>query len=212
MRKMPQLLPSIAVIGILLFVCLYVAATIYYPGGSQQNVHSTGFSWLHNYWCNLLSARAINGEVNKAQPIAILALCLLCVSLSIFWICFAMQCIQITWLRFGVKISGVISMLITLFLFLPDYHELIINLASFVGLVAMSGTMYGLFQKRKITLLVVGFINLLLIAVNNYFYYHKNLIVYLPLIQKISFAFFLCWILAIALSLLNQNKAIKKTN
>ena len=58
-------------LGALIFIFLYIAATFLYPGGSDFNPLSKGFSWQHNYWCNLLNEEAINGKYNAARPIAI---------------------------------------------------------------------------------------------------------------------------------------------
>jgi hypothetical protein len=59
------------ILGTLLFVVLYLVASSLYPGGSQVDKGSIGFSWTNNYWCNLLSGNAINGQPNPAKPYAI---------------------------------------------------------------------------------------------------------------------------------------------
>jgi hypothetical protein len=48
-------------VGILIFILLYIVAAFFYPGGSEFDTHSDGFSWKHNYWCNLLNELAIKG-------------------------------------------------------------------------------------------------------------------------------------------------------
>src|SRR5829696_8591889 len=85
--KSGQLLWPLA--GIMLFVILYIFAAILYPGGSQADKRSIGFSWLNNYWCNLVNEKAINGQVNIAQPLAIFAMFILGLSLAVFWYQFA---------------------------------------------------------------------------------------------------------------------------
>jgi len=72
--------------GTLLFTCLYFIATLFYPGGSQADKNSKGFSWTNNYWCNLLNENAMNGQHNAARPIAITAMLVLCTTLMIFWV------------------------------------------------------------------------------------------------------------------------------
>ena len=71
--------------GIVLFFCLYMAAAMTYPGGSQADIYSSGFSWRNNYWCNLLDTKAINGELNDARPFAHAAMMVLCITLAFFW-------------------------------------------------------------------------------------------------------------------------------
>jgi hypothetical protein len=60
--------------GTLIYLLLYIVATFFYPGGSQVDKNSFGFSWAQNYWCNLLNENAINGQHNSARPIAIAAM------------------------------------------------------------------------------------------------------------------------------------------
>jgi len=59
------------IIGILLFTLCYLVAALLYPGGSQANKTSIGFTWINNYWCNLLNDTAMNGQPNPARPMAI---------------------------------------------------------------------------------------------------------------------------------------------
>src|SRR5215471_13752953 len=76
------------VFGALLFVVLYIIAADSYPGGSQADKNSVGFSWINNYWCNLLNDNAVNGQHNPAKPVAMAGMLVLCVTLSFFWYIF----------------------------------------------------------------------------------------------------------------------------
>jgi hypothetical protein len=71
--------------GILVFGCLLLIATSVYPGGSQQDAHSTGFDWRQNYISNLFSPLAMNGAVNSSRPWAITGWVLLCVTVAGFF-------------------------------------------------------------------------------------------------------------------------------
>ena len=71
--------------SILLFAILFIAASILYPGGSDFDLQAKGFSWLHNYWCNLTATIAKNGMPNPAQPVALTAQFVLCIGLLFFW-------------------------------------------------------------------------------------------------------------------------------
>ena len=190
--------------GIVLFFCLYFIAVLNYPGGSQANAYSTGFSWRDNYWCNLLDKNAINGTLNGARPYALAAMMVLCITLAFFWFWFPVFAgmgkspIQI------IRATGIAAMGTAFFLFTGP-HDLIINAASLFGLVSVLGTLYGLFQLKWISLLRMGIFNLLMVVINNICYYNKSLLIYLPAIQKITFLFFLLWISLISLSLSKSN-------
>ena len=51
----------IPLLGMLLFVILYVIAAYHYPGGSYVNPSQSGFSFRYNYLCDLLDNFAIDG-------------------------------------------------------------------------------------------------------------------------------------------------------
>ncbi len=183
----------IPVFGIIIFMVLYVIAAFLYPGGSQVDKNSSGFSWTNNYWCNLLNSYAINGQPNPARPVALTAMAILCGTLAFFWYLFPTQINFSELGRLVIQIAGAVSMTIALFLF-TDFHDMIINLASLFGFIALIGTFAGLYKIKFYYLFWLGMLNVLLVALNNYVYYSNGLILYLPVIQKISFAFFLLWI------------------
>jgi hypothetical protein len=195
------------VFGTLIFIILYIIATLFYPGGSQANKYAIGFSWAHNYWCNLLNDIAINGQPNPAKPIAMTGMLVLCITLALFWIIFPKQINLSKALSASIQISGVLSMSIAFLLFTPINHDLITNLASFFGLIATIGTFIGLYQNKWMGLFIFGLFNILLVVINNYFYYNSGLIAYLPVVQKISFLLFLIWICLISLNLFRQKQA-----
>lgn len=192
--------------GTALFIALYILATLFYPGGSQADAHARGFSWTNNYWCNLLNEKAINGQFNPARPVALLAMVVLSLTLSAFWLLFAAKSSVSKILRVVIGVSGVLSMAAGFFLFTAADHDFVTNLASALGLIAVIGTLIGLYKMKWFGLFVIGLANLLLVAANNYVYYNKDLLHYLPVIQKITFAVFLVWICLISLHLYRQKR------
>jgi hypothetical protein len=189
------------IIGKGLFALLYFIATLYYPGGSQIDKNSIGFSWANNYWCNLLNDKAINGQTNSAQPIALTAMFILYLTLTFFWFQFPKYTNLNKCYKWTIKICGTLAMTIGLFLFTKFDHDLITNCASFFGLIATAGTFIGIYKNGWKILFYLGLLNIILIIVNNIFYYDKNLILYLPIVQKITFATFMIWICCIDLKI-----------
>lgn len=193
--------------GTLLFVLLYFISTLYYPGGSQIDKKSSGFSWVNNYWCNLLNETAINGQANPAKPIALIGMFVLCLTLSFFWFIFPRQISISKNLRLVIQVSGMLAMTVASFLFTNINHDLITNLASSFGAIATIGTFIGLYKNKLFGLFRFGLLNILLVGLNNLCYYNKDLIIYLPVIQKISFATFLVWICCIDIKLFQTQKS-----
>ena len=194
--------------GIVVYIILYLVATTFYPDGSQVDKNSIGFSWVNNYWCNLLNEKAINGEHNAAKPFAVCAMVVLSVSLTLFWFLFARHMKIKRSLRVLIQISGMLSILLSFFLLTNSNHDLVINVASMAGLVAVIGTYIGFYKNKLHLLFSFGLLMILLIALNNYVYYTKGLIIYLPVIQKITFAIFLIWICCIDINLYRRSYSL----
>ncbi len=190
--------------GILLYVLLYIVSTFYYPGGNQADKNFKGFSWLQNYWCNLLDENSINGMHNPARPVALTAMFILCFSLAFFWYIFPVQINFNKLARLAIQLSGFIAMALGIFLF-TGYHDIIINIATLFGLVAIIGTFTGLQKLKWKNLFWLGIFNMSLIAINNILYYGKGLLIYLPVVQKITFVFFLIWFCLIDINLYKRS-------
>lgn len=209
-NKTKNILALIPIWGIIIFLALYVVASFLYPGGSQVDKNSIGFSWINNYWCNLLNEKAINEQRNSAKPVAITAMFVLCLTLAYFWFLFPTYINLERKLKLAIQISGIIAMAIAFFLFTNINHDLIINLASIFGVITTVGTFIGLYKTKWFGLFAFGLFNVLLVGLNNYVYYTKGLIIYLPVIQKITFAAFLIWVCCISIKLywIERKKAI----
>ena len=197
----------IPLFGSFVFILLYILATIYYPGGSQVDKNSIGFSWINNYWCNLLNDTAMNGQPNPSKPIAMTGMLVLCLTMAYFWYLFPQKInLNNNW-KLIIQISGSLAMLVAFFLFTNINHDLVTNLASFFGLFATIGTFVGLYREKWTKLFVFGLFNIILVCLNNYVYYNKGLIIYLPVIQKITFASFLIWVCCIDVQLYRFKKS-----
>ena len=190
----------IPIIGIFLFVILYIIAAILYPGGSGENTTAAGYSWTENYWCNLLSEKAINGQINTARPVAITAMMILCISLSSFWLIFPALAQLKKNHSLLIQVAGVASMLTSFLLLTGINHDLAINTSTSLGCIALIGTMIALHQLKWNSFFAFGLFNVLLIGLNNYLYHHE-LLTYLPVVQKFTFLSFLTWFCLIVLRL-----------
>lgn len=183
-------------LGICLFGVLYLLAACQYPGGSNADRVAVGFSWQHNYWCDLLGNVGKNGVTNPARPIALTAMLVLCGSLSVFW--WLLPHLYSTQTRFVClsRWAGALSMVIVLFIG-TRHHDLVMNTAGCFGLVALTATFWGLCQSRLFALIKFGLFCMVLILLNNYVYYSHQYVAHLPVIQKVTFTLFLLWIVLI---------------
>lgn len=175
---------------------LYFIAAYLYPGGSQADRTAKDFSWLNNYWCDLLSEQAKNGQHNAARQIAITSWLILSFSLLIFWYflptLFAVNDTVKKTIRFcGVAAMGISSLLFT------QLHDVVIHSASLLGFIALCGTFTGLYKSGYYRFFYAGLLCIALMCLNYFIMMSNTFISFLPLIQKITFVIVLGWILFI---------------
>ena len=188
-RKAFLLLP---IVGIVVFVALYLLATLYYPGGTNANRYSIGFDWTNNYWCDLTGNYAKNGSPNLAQPIALTAIAILSVALSAFWY-------QISrWSADAdrgmlMRYPGMASMAGMLLLF-THLHDAVVVVSGILGMLAIAALIGALQKNGYRALARYGLLCAVAILLNYSIYESGVLIGRLPLIQKFSFLLFLLWI------------------
>lgn len=190
------ILKFLPTIGILLFIGLYIYASILYPGGSQADLNSDGFDWSNNYWCNLMRENGLNGIKNKARPVAITGIIVLCSSMIVFFFQFANHFEKHSIWKITIKISGASAILSAPFIF-SEYHDIMTTVLSISGTVVIIGMIRTLHNNQLTFLKVMGMFCILIIALNNFFYYSEDLNQYGPLIQKGVFILILSWTVAL---------------
>jgi hypothetical protein len=186
-------LPKVPAYGICIFVILYFVAAFFYPGGSQADKTVQGFSWLNNYWCDLLNEKAKNGHDNTARPIAIFSWLVLCFSLSIFWYYLPRMFSMKEGGKNTIVISGIASMLVAVFLF-TSYHDVVIQVAGLFGIISNIGALIGLYKTRLYGFFYTGVFCFILMILNYVIMVGNIFAQYQPLIQKLTFLIVLLWV------------------
>jgi len=198
--------------GICIFTVLYIAAAFLYPGGNEYDESAKGFSWQNNYWCELLNNYAENKEINSARPVAIFAMAVLAFSLVLFWYHVPKLFNFQSYVNITIRSAGILSMAVLPFLFTGS-HDAVINIAGTLGITSMILVQAGLFKIRFYRLFFLGIICIILCLINNYIYYTKNWLPYLPVIQKITFIFFLSWFGCLNIQLYKKlNPSVNRIN
>lgn len=188
-KRFLKFLPTI---GILLFIGIYIYASKLYPGGSLADINSIGFDWSNNHWCNLMRKNGINGIYNQARPIAITGITILCISMIVFFIQFADYFEKSRNWKLAIKISGALAMLSATFIF-TKYHDAMTTILSISGTIVIIGMIRTLHNNQLTFFKVMGIFCILMIGLNNFFYYNEDLIQYSPLVQKGVFLLILSW-------------------
>lgn len=179
-------------IGMGLFVLLYMLAAIHYPGGSWNYINHSGFSFRDNYLCDLLDENAINGMPNTAKYYARLSLGVLCASILMIWYFLPHLCtsksinLKIMWF------SGFLSLGVTIFL-ASGTHDTVVRIAGIFGIVAIATACIELYRSKRYKISGLGLFCLIIFCLNYYIYETELYIETLPRIQKITFLSFIAW-------------------
>lgn len=183
----------IPLVGIAVYVLLYVAATYFYPGGSNANRASVGFDWVNNYWCDLIARTAKNGEPNGARKMALTGMVILVSSLSVFWYQLPSFFRERKTTRILIRVFGITAMIVLLFV-TSTMHDVVISIGGLLSAVPVFGLLKELYANGWSRLFFWGTLCVALIVANFFIYLTGLGIVWLPLIQKITFVCFLSWI------------------
>jgi len=195
----------IPMIGMVIFIVLYIKAAMVYPGGSAIYPDQIGFNFWNNYLCDLLDEYALNGELNESRTYARWALTVLCASLMILWFylpnLFAKKSLNqhIMWF------SGLISLSVVFFMATQN-HDQVVRVAGVFGVIAFISCSRELFKADYIRTSVLGIICLIIFLINYFIYETGVYIKVLPSIQKVTFAACLLWFLILANSLHSKIK------
>jgi len=199
-----KLIEKLPTLGILMFIGLYIYSSTLYPGGSQANLNTIGFDWVNNYWCNLLNLKAMNGLSNPARPFAISGMIILCFSLLLFFIQFSKKQASNKFWKITIQIFGIISMTLASLIF-TKYHDILTTLSSIFGVIVVIGIIGEIYKSKMTFYKISGILLIVLLALNNFIYYSKQFIEFLPLVQKITFGFVLTWIIGLNYKLTKKN-------
>ncbi len=193
-------------VGMGLFVVLYILAAINYPGGSWNFTDHAGFSLRYNYLCDLLDDYAINGEVNSARFFARSALGILCISIILIWFylpkLFTVKSINLTVMRW----SGLLGLIITLFL-ASGTHDMIVRVVGIFGVIALITSFVELYKANMDKILILGIFCFIIFSINYYIYETGSYIEILPVIQKITFICFIVWFILLDISIYRKIKS-----
>lgn len=195
-----NLLPAF---GIILIIITAPLITSKYPGGSIIDSNTIGFEWTGNYWCNLYQETALNGQPNSARMRAIVSSSFLSIVLIGFFL--VMNSINIKYKieRKIILIFGLLGVLFTP-LGMTQYHDIGVILSGSLCAVAVLTILRILKKEKKYFLYILGYTWGILFAVNYLMFFNTVGIVFLPLLQKISFALFFAWIVIVNYSFVNE--------
>jgi hypothetical protein len=190
------------VVGIAVALCLFVVAASRYPGGTMGSAGTVGFSWTHNFLSSLFQPRALNGAPNPARPVAISAMLVLCASLGMVFYRISTKARSRAH-RKVIEIGGIGAAVYGFFIATP-MHNLMISIGLLFSLTALVATTYMLYKERRWLLFGWGTLCLALLLLSAVMYYGNALYGVLPVVQKVSLASCVGWLLSVYYAQLGQ--------
>lgn len=147
----------------------------------------------------------MNGLENSARPFALSAFIILCSSLLLFFFQFARHFVENKYWKKGIQVLGTLSMSTAVLIF-TSYHDVMTIISSLFGLFVVIGIIVTIYRSSFTGFKISGIVCILLLVVNNMIYYSGEYIEYLPLIQKITFAVVLTWIVGLNWKMVAKKK------
>jgi len=191
--KIRQNLHWLPYFGILAFLALYFYASALYPGGTQFDHSTLGYSQLGNFWCDLLDEVTYSGSKNPGRPYALTATIVLPTTLTVFWFFVPALFSWPDWQRWAVRALGCTSMVLAVFIFTPA-HDYVINLASLMGFAAFTAVQIGLIRNKEFLLLASASVAILF-GLTHFFMWRTGFrLDQMPIVQKFAFLSFFIWI------------------
>ncbi|MCU0346994.1 MAG: hypothetical protein MUC59_08615 [Saprospiraceae bacterium] len=173
---------------------LFIAAT-QYPGGSQHDEMSVGFSWRHNYLSNLLNPVAVNGSENPAYPWAVGGVGCLCASAALVFVRLAAKIPQKSAANI-IRYAGVGAMLASLLVATP-LHDVAVRISGPLLMLALFYATVFIFKTKLHWLKALSVLYLATLYGTALIYFTSTGLAYLPIVQKLNLLVAIAWLLAV---------------
>lgn len=197
------------ILGMSIFVLLYILAALNYPGGSWNDPTSTQFSFWNNYLCDLLDQVAVNGELNSGRFYARAALGVLCISLLYLWAHIPFLFSRRNWNTVLMWLSGILALTITMLLS-SGTHDLTVRIAGAFGAIAFLSAFAEMRVAGYSGLMRFGWLCLFIFLGNYYIYETGSGIQTLPVVQKATFSCYIAWFVWLNITLFRHLKRLTK--
>ena len=183
-----NIIRSIPILGVVAAIILLAISTFQYSG----NVH-----WTRVTVSLLCASELPNGDPNLGRAIPIVALLLLCASISLLFELIS-RVADTRVHQKTIQIAGIGSMVYALLTATP-MHNLMVNIALAFYLVAITAIVSMLYRKRNFALATAGIACIVLKLGSVSLYYTNAYTEYWGVLQKLSFILTTVWLFAVLL-------------
>jgi hypothetical protein len=198
-ERVNRIFVFLTLVGISTFILFFVIAASHYPGGSNFDPSSIGYSWKENFWCELLGHSAKNSMPNAARPYALTGMIGLSIGVSSFWYLITQGLFPNKALNLVTRAFGIISMFLSSFIF-TIYHDLFIFGSVITGSFAFFLLFRQFWQRSQYLFFISGMTFMIMILANCFIYLTDIGETVLPSLQKLTFLYTLFWIVYMSIN------------
>ncbi len=186
--------PLLPIFGMGIYLIVFTIAAFGYPGGSQNIPNAIGYSFFHNFLCDVMLPTAPNGWQNPAAHLARISHFILSgTMISFFYILPEI----FDWSNKNTKMvrsAGMLTMTVFIFMY-TSFHDHIVTLTGVLGTVALIPFFMEMRKYPNDSLKYLAYLCFLLSIIVFFIFETKIGIYYLPFLQKITFFFDACWVI-----------------
>jgi hypothetical protein len=198
-------IPYFPIFGLGLYIIAFIFAASAYPGGSANYPHANGYSFYHNFLCDIMNPITQTGIINNARFLAIISHMILSFTMiSFFYILpkiFDVKNRNTTLIAY----FGMATMTVFIFMY-TEYHDLIVTITGVLGVIALIPFFIELQNFKNKGLKLLAYLCYALSIIVFFIFETKIGLYYLPFLQKITFVLDAYWVIWSCIIVINKNK------
>ena len=200
-----KILPYFPIFGLSLYIIAFTFAASEYPGGSISYPYANGYSFYHNFLCDIMNPITQTGIINNARFLAIISHMILSFTMiSFFYILpkiFDVKNRNTTLIAY----FGMATMTVFIFMY-TEYHDLIVTITGVLGVIALIPFFIELQNFKNKGLKLLAYLCYALSIIVFFIFETKMGLYYLPFLQKITFVLDAYWVIWSCIIVINKNK------
>jgi hypothetical protein len=191
--------------GFALYIIVFTLAALQYPGGSFNLPNAEGYSFFHNFLCDVMDPVTKGGVFNPARMLAVVSH----IILSLTMISFFYMLPEIFDKRnrnfFMIRYFGMFTM--TVFMLMATaYHDLIVTFTGVLGTLALIPFFIELRNYKDKRLAQLACLCFFMSIVVFFIFETKIGFYYLPFLQKITFVLDAWWVIWVSIIVQGKRK------
>ncbi|NBW34670.1 MAG: hypothetical protein EBR30_06545 [Cytophagia bacterium] len=199
--------PYFPIAGFALYLIVFTLAALQYPGGSFNLPKATGYSFFHNFLCDVMDPVTKGGVFNPARMLAVVSH----IILSLTMISFFYMLPEIFENRnrnfFMIRYFGMFTMTVFM-LMATSYHDLIVTFTGVLGTLALIPFFIELRNYTDKRLIQLASLCFFMSIVVFFIFETKIGFYYLPFLQKITFVLDAWWVIWVSLIVMRKRKKL----